>query len=82
MKYHLMGAVAAVVVAAGAMVAVTLSEAGAAPAIGGGYTNVIAIPVNDPSVQEIAGALFKPQGAGPFPAMVYMPTCGGPAASG
>jgi dienelactone hydrolase len=47
------------------------------PPIGGGYTNAIAIPVNDPSVKEIAGALFKPQGTGPFPAVVYMSGCNG-----
>jgi dienelactone hydrolase len=60
------------------MVASQSLQAAEAPPIGGGYTNVIPIPVNDPSVKEIAGALFKPQGAGPFPALVYMPPCGGP----
>jgi dienelactone hydrolase len=47
------------------------------PPIGGGYTNVTAIPVNDPAVKAISGALFKPAGAGPFPAVVYMIGCGG-----
>jgi dienelactone hydrolase len=47
------------------------------PAIGGGYTNVTAIPVNDPAIKAIGGALFKPPGAGPFPAVVYMPGCTG-----
>jgi dienelactone hydrolase len=47
------------------------------PAIGGGYTDVTAIPVNDPAIKAIGGALFKPPGAGPFPAVVYMPGCGG-----
>ena len=70
-KRHALTGVAVVFGAAGAMVALP-SMATAAPPIGGGYTNVIAIPVNDPSVKEIAGALFKPQGAGPFPAVVYM----------
>ncbi|MCA3573382.1 MAG: dienelactone hydrolase family protein, partial [Aestuariivirga sp.] len=37
-----------------------------------------AIPVNDPNVKEIAGALLKPEGPGPFPLVVYMPPCGGP----
>ncbi len=47
--------------------------------MGGGYTNVIAIPVpeNDPQVKAIAGALFKPQGGGPFPAIIYMSGCAG-----
>jgi len=61
----------------GAMVAPHLLQAAEAPPIGGGYTNVIPIPVNDPSVKEIAGALFKPQGVGPFPAVVYMSGCNG-----
>jgi hypothetical protein len=43
------------------------------PPIGGGYTNVTAIPVNDPAIKAIGGALFKPAGAGPFPAVVYSP---------
>ncbi len=47
------------------------------PPIGGGYTDVIAIPVNDPATNAISGALFKPTGAGPFPAVVYMVGCGG-----
>ena len=41
-----------------------------APPIGGGYTNAIPIPVDDPTTKNIAGALFKPAGAGPFPAVV------------
>ena len=47
------------------------------PPMGGNYTNVIAIPVEDPEVQAIAGALFEPKGEGPFAAVVYMPVCGG-----
>src|SRR5262249_50719898 len=47
------------------------------PPIGGGYTNVTAIPVNDPAIKAISGALFKPAGAGPFPVAVYMVGCGG-----
>jgi dienelactone hydrolase len=45
--------------------------------IGGGYTKVTAIPVKDPAIKAISGALFKPAGAGPFPAVVYMIGCGG-----
>ena len=55
----------------------TLAAAQTAPPMGGGYTNVIPIPVNDPSIKAIAGALFKPPGAGPFPGVVYMSGCGG-----
>jgi dienelactone hydrolase len=47
------------------------------PPIGGGYTDVTAIPVNDPAIKAIGGAMFKPAGAGPFPAVVYMPGCSG-----
>ena len=47
------------------------------PPIGGGYTNVTAIPVNDPAIKAISGALFKPAGAGPFPAVVYIIGCAG-----
>jgi dienelactone hydrolase len=47
------------------------------PPIGGGYTDVTTIPVNDPAVKAIGGALFKPAGAGPFPAVVYMTGCPG-----
>ena len=47
------------------------------PPIGGGYTDVIAIPVNDPATKAIGGALFKPAGTGPFPAVVYITGCGG-----
>jgi hypothetical protein len=40
------------------------------PPIAGGYTNVTAIPVKDPAIKAISGALFKPAGPGPFPAVV------------
>jgi dienelactone hydrolase len=45
------------------------------PPISGGYTNVIPIPVNDPQAKVVSGALFKPEGAGPFPAVIYMSSC-------
>jgi dienelactone hydrolase len=47
------------------------------PPIGGGYKDVIAIPVDDPTTKAIAGALFKPAGKGPFPVVVYMSGCYG-----
>jgi len=47
------------------------------PPMGGGYTDVIPIPVNDPAIKAIAGSLVKPTGAGPFPAVIYMSGCGG-----
>jgi dienelactone hydrolase len=53
------------------------SMAQALPPMGGGYTDIIPIPVNDPSIKAIAGVLFKPSGAGPFPAVVYLSGCGG-----
>jgi dienelactone hydrolase len=51
--------------------------ADASPPMGGGYANVISIPVDDPNVKAIAGALFKPAGSGPFPAVIYMMGCAG-----
>ena len=47
------------------------------PPMSGGYTDVIAIPVSDPKTKAVAGALFKPSGAGPFPAVIYLSGCGG-----
>ena len=55
----------------------TLAAAQTAPPMGGGYTNVIPIPVDDPNIKAIAGALFKPEGAGPFPGVVFMSGCAG-----
>jgi dienelactone hydrolase len=69
-----------------ALASVGISPAGfaqadeAVPPIGGGYAgskNVVAIPIDDPDVKAIAGALFKPAGSGPFPAVIYMGGCGG-----
>jgi hypothetical protein len=37
-----------------------LAAAQTAPPMGGGYMNVIPIPVDDPNIKAIAGALFKP----------------------
>ena len=47
------------------------------PPMGGGYKDVIPIPVDDPTTKAIAGALFKPAGPGPFPVVVYMSGCYG-----
>jgi dienelactone hydrolase len=47
------------------------------PPIGGDYAggaNVVAIPIDDPEVKAISGALFKPAGSGPFPVVVFMPS--------
>lgn len=71
-------AAAAIALGLGVMPHLTIGKAAAAPPMGGGYTDVIAIPVNDPAVKEIAASLIKPDGAGPFPLVVYMPPCGGP----
>jgi hypothetical protein len=76
-KQHLLITVAAVAVAAVAMVALPSAAAAQAPPMGGGYTNVIPIPVDDPVTKAIGGALFKPDGAGPFPAVIYMADCNG-----
>lgn len=63
---------AAIAIAVGAMVASPPVSAAQGSNIGGGH---IAIPVDDPQTKEIAGSLFKPAGAGPFPAVIYMGTC-------
>ncbi len=75
MKHHLLITTAAVAVAAGAMAAFPSVSAAQPPPIGGGYTNVIPIPVDDPMTKVVSGALFKPEGAGPFPAVIYMSDC-------
>jgi dienelactone hydrolase len=62
----------------GAMFGVsTLAVAQTVPPMGGGYTNVIPIPVEDPTTKSIAGAFFKPSGAGPFPAVILTSGCNG-----
>ncbi len=53
------------------------SQTAPLPPMAGGYRDVIPIPVDDPTVKAIAGALFKPAGPGPFPAVVYMSGCAG-----
>jgi dienelactone hydrolase len=56
----------------GVLLSVSAAET---PKMGGGYKDVIAIPVDDPQTKAIAGALLKPAGAGPFPVVIYMGTC-------
>ena len=69
---------ASVTVAISATLGVAIPAAAqTAPPMGGGYTNVIPIPVDDPTTKAIAGALFKPTGTGPFPAVVYISGCNG-----
>ena len=77
MKRKFVASIAALAPAIGVAVLFPSLAAGQAPPMGGGYTNVIPIPVDDPSTKAIAGALFKPPGAGPFPAVVYMSGCDG-----
>ncbi len=48
--------------------------------MGGGYANVIAIPVDPADAADgkaIVGALIKPEGTGPFPTVVYISGCAG-----
>jgi hypothetical protein len=77
MKPRFLGSVAAIAVAVSATVVFPTIAAEQTPPMGGGYTNVIPIPVNDPEIKAIAGALFKPAGGGPFPAVIYMSGCAG-----
>jgi dienelactone hydrolase len=77
MKRDFSTSVATMALSVGAMLSLpAIGASQTTPPIGGGYTNAIPIPVDDP-VKNIAGALFKPAGAGPFPAVVYMSGCGG-----
>jgi dienelactone hydrolase len=77
-KRGFLAEVAATVLAVGATPDLpSLAAAQTSPPMGGEYTNVIPIPVDDPATAAIAGALFKPEGAGPFPAVVYMSGCEG-----
>ena len=59
------------------LVSPTIGAGQTAPPMGGGYTDVIPIPVDDPTTKTIAGALFKPAGSGPFPGVVFMTGCAG-----
>ena len=59
MKRDLLVIAAAVAIAAEAMVVVPSISVAQTPPMGGGYTNVIPIPVDDPNIKAIAGALFK-----------------------
>ncbi len=77
MKQKLVVTISAVAIATGAMIALPSLAAAQAPPMGGGFTHAIAIPVFDPSVKAIAGALFEPVGRGPFPAVIYMADCDG-----
>lgn len=77
-KRSFLTSVAGIALATSSMlVSPTIGAAQTAPPMGGGYTDVIPIPVDDPTIKNIAGALFKPAGAGPFPAVVYMSGCAG-----
>jgi dienelactone hydrolase len=72
MKGHFLALVAATALAVGATVVIpSLAAAQTSPLMGGGYRDIIPIPVNDPTT-KLTGALYKPVGAGPFPAVVYM----------
>jgi len=77
MRRHLLMTTAAVAGLAAVMIILPSISAAEAPPMGGGYTNVIAIPVKDPQVKAIAGVLFRPEGLGPFPAIIYMSGCAG-----
>jgi dienelactone hydrolase len=77
-KRSFLTSVAGLVVATSSMlVSPTVDAGGTAPPMGGGYTDVIPIPVDDPTTKNIAGAFFKPAGPGPFPGVVFMTGCAG-----
>jgi dienelactone hydrolase len=78
MARNLLKSAAAVGLTATAMFELASTSAPAQIPRTSGYKDVIEIPVDDPKTKAIAGALFKPAGAGPFPAVIYMGTCAGP----
>jgi dienelactone hydrolase len=69
--------VLAVAVGTAAIDVLLSASAAQTPKMGLGNKDAIAIPVDDPQTKTIAGTLFKPAGAGPFPAVIYMGTCAG-----
>ena len=76
MKSKFLAKLAAAALAVGATPGLpSLAAAQTSPPMGGGYRDVNPIPVNDPTT-KLTGALYKPVGAGPFPAVVYMRACG------
>jgi dienelactone hydrolase len=76
MKRKFLAKLAAAALAVGATPGLpSLAAAQTSPPMGGGYRDVNPIPVNDPTT-KLTGALYKPVGAGPFPAVVYKPACG------
>ena len=78
MKRKFLAQMAATALAVGATPGLPSLAAGQTmPPMGGGYKDVIPIPVDDPTTKAIAGALFKPAGTGPFPVVVYMSGCAG-----
>jgi dienelactone hydrolase len=78
MKRIFLAQVAATALAVGATsILPSLAAAQTVWPIGGGWKDVIPIPVEDPKIKAIAGALFKPTGTGPFPGVVLMTGCAG-----
>ena len=75
MKGNLLVSATAVAIAAAAAISMASPSVAQIPKMGGGFKDVMAIPVDDPETKAIAGALFKPAGAGPFPAVIYISTC-------
>jgi hypothetical protein len=73
MKANFAGIDRVMALALGAVIVLPSFASGqTASPIGGGYKDVVPIPVDDPTTKTIAGALFKPAGKGPFPVVVYM----------
>jgi len=43
----------------------------------GGFSPVLQIPVTDAGTKSVMGALFEPEGTGPFPAVILLSGCAG-----
>ncbi len=81
-RTHVVSCMAALVGVLATLVAGMSPAIAAQPAdivrITGGYPVSIAkIPVKDPMTKYVAGALFEPEGSGPFPAVVLLSGCTG-----
>lgn len=79
MNRHLLIATAAAVWTTVAVGSVPPSSVAPPLPAGDGSVEVITIPLDDdPRVKAITGALFEPEGAGPFPAVIHLTGCEGP----
>ncbi len=79
MSHHLLIATAAAMWTSVAVGSVPPSSVAPPLPAGDGSVEIISVPLDDdPRVKAITGALFEPEGAGPFPAVIHLTGCDGP----